>query len=267
VPAPGRDSVPQNAVLRSVYIGNLPKAAEDIKLFRDDGTLVETKVSLEPMAQKMMLCTMTPTALLLPPGKYKVVTAAKPEGATTFTVTAGSDAIAPGALTKVSVKADFTNGAYQITSTFDLPADDRTPADVLASNVYLAKDPAEPDVNALPTLSTTRVTKTADGRGSVVISSNDIDLAPRTQLEGGKWKMRVRAVDEAGNLGAPSESVSFTLPDAGSRAPEGGCACMSSSAAPGKRPTLGGPPRARGPRPGPARARRAVDRRARRKMR
>lgn len=239
-PASGRDNVAQNVIPRSIYIGKVPAAPGDIKLVREDGAVVPSEVTLDALGEKVMHCAMKPMSLVLPPGKYKVVTAAKPEGATTFTVTLGSDSSPPAGITKADVtKSDFTGGAFQISATFQPPADDRTPTDALAYNVYLARDPTLPDSTGAPSFVATRVDKLPDGRVSLVVADGDIVLGQKTQLGGGKWRMQIRAVDEAGNLGPPSDSLLLTLPAEGSSVPEGGCACTSARApAPGA--TAGG---------------------------
>jgi MYXO-CTERM domain-containing protein len=236
MPAPGRDTVAQNVVPRSIFVGKLPASPNDIKLLREDGTQVDSEVTLDPLGEKVMHCEMKPRSLILPPGKYKVVTASRPEGATAFTVTAGSDSAPPAGITKATATGDYRDGAFQVKATFQPPADDRTPTDGLAYNVYLARDPALPDTSGAPSLVATRADKQPDGRVSVVVASGDVNLSPRTKLDGSKWRMQIRAVDEAGNLGPPSDVITISLPPEGSTTPGAGCACSS----PGNRGLRGG---------------------------
>ncbi len=221
-PSAGR-VVAENAIARVLLLH--AEVEPGAVVLKRDGVEVPATVEVDRLMLAAMHELVITPADELAPGLYQL----SGNGLETveFTVIEGVDVTAPGAPTDVAAHATYIEGdghclagAPKVSLTLTPAEDDWTPADALAYQVYLAPAPDELALDDAPSIPALVPTRREHGRELTI--SNPGGTQPRASLSPGTWYVALRAIDEAGNLGPPSEPVAFTVPASAGCAAAGG---------------------------------------------
>lgn len=147
----------------------------------------------------------TPSAPL-PEGSYTLATGSE---SYTVSVAGGPDTTPPSAISEptVMVARSGKDSIGDVSIEFPSPTDDRTPRGELGYDIWIGSADTEPDLNSKPTMMGAPSAILSNGKLQVSLAPGGICVAALPSHGSGRFNVRLRARDAAGNLGPATETL------------------------------------------------------------